>query len=70
MKQNKFTKKKPVVDIEVSDIPQNTKATSVKPKRQTDFSSAYGFIEQRSLCINATYGRCRDRQSLKGFKSL
>ncbi|WP_070040943.1 ABC transporter ATP-binding protein [Robinsoniella peoriensis] len=27
MKQNKFTKKKPVVDIEVSDIPQNTKAT-------------------------------------------
>lgn len=27
MKQNKFTKKKPIVGIEVSDIPQNTKAT-------------------------------------------
>lgn len=27
MKQNKFTKKKPIVGVEVSDIPQNTKAT-------------------------------------------
>lgn len=27
MKQNRFTKKKPIVGVEVSDIPQNTKAT-------------------------------------------
>lgn len=56
MQQNKFTKKKPTVGVEVSDIPQNTKATVKRLlKRLSDQKGKLFLVLLTALLSSAAY---------------
>lgn len=56
MKQNKFTKKKPIVGVEVSDIPQNTMATVKRLlKRLSDQKGKLFLVLLTALLSSAAY---------------
>lgn len=56
MQQNKFTKKKPIVGVEVSDIPQNTKATIKRLlKRLSDQKGKLFLVLLTALLSSAAY---------------
>lgn len=56
MQQNKFTKKKPIVGVEVSDIPQNTKATVKRLlKRLSDQKGKLFLVLLTALLSSAAY---------------
>lgn len=56
MQQNKFTKKKPTVGVEVSDIPQNTKATIKRLlKRLSDQKGKLFLVLLTALLSSAAY---------------
>lgn len=56
MKQNKLTKKKPIVGVEVSDIPQNTKATVKRLlKRLSDQKGKLFLVLLTALLSSAAY---------------